>query len=142
PTPQVDRVSLDKSLNILRDTLVEQSNTFVAVGGKWWEVAASIAGVPREVELARGKHLPLFLLGDLGGSLRAYLQEQPELFRQCKNGLTEAQNQELAAIGDPIELASRICEQLARLPLRPRGRSSARPFRILCLDGGDIRGVF
>ena len=56
PEPDVPKVSPDESLAILREALAEQSNAFVALGGKWGEdVVENIAGVPKEVELARAR---------------------------------------------------------------------------------------
>lgn len=131
-----------QSLEILRNTLLEQCNIIVAVGGNWWKIASDNAGVPEEISLAAKDHLPLFLLGGLGGATRDFLSSKPELLRQCKNGLTEGMNLELAQIEDPNLLAERVVSQIARLPVRARNNNAGRPFRILSLDGGGIRGVY
>jgi hypothetical protein len=140
--PVAPDVSKPKSLAILRETLTDQGNAIVAVGGKWWTTDASHAGVPDEVERAQELGMPLFLLGAMGGSLRSYLERRPELIRACRNGLSEDENRELASIDEPAELSRRICDQISRLPLRLIPPRSTRPFRILCLDGGGICGAF
>ena len=142
PHPITGEVSKADSLVILRLRLLEQANAIVAVGGKWWEVAAAKAGVPDEIELARSKQLPLFLLGGLGGTTAEYLKTNRDLLRECRNGLNEEQNVELATIKEPADLAEKVVEAIARLPLQARSEQSGRPFRILCLDGGGICGTF
>ncbi len=137
-----DREFRAPSLTHLRDTILGQSNAIVALGGLWWQIAPDQAGVPEEVKLASKEGLPLFLLGACGGSLRVYLNEHPELLRQCQNGLTDEQNRELANQTDPVQLASAICVQLERLPLNQSRLRKSLPFRILSLDGGGICGVF
>jgi hypothetical protein len=135
-------VSKEKSLEIMRHILVEQCNAIVSVGGKWWKIASDKAGTPKEIELARKNQLPLFLLGGLGGATRDYLKGHSDLLRQCNNGLSEDDNLKLSEDADPAKLSSRVINQLLRLPLRWRKPGSGRPFRILCLDGGGIRGAF
>ena len=168
---QSDQEIRDASLEILRKTLLAQSNAIVAVGGKWWDIASEKAGVPKEIDLAAQQHLPLFLLGGLGGATHDYLKSKQELLRNCTNGLTEDENLKLAAETDdapklaqqtdvdqsvqaaeivqpdrkpqtPSKLAQTIVDQIARLPLRETDLNSGRPFRILSLDGGGIRGVY
>ena len=50
--PVTGEISRAGSLRIIRDVLVEQCNAIVAVGGRWWKVAADMAGVPEEIDLA------------------------------------------------------------------------------------------
>ena len=88
-------------MKILRDTLVEQCNTFIAIGGRWWKSAPALAGVRDEIDLAHKHQLPLFLLGGLGGATRGYLESHRELLRSCRNGLTEDENAALALVEDP-----------------------------------------
>jgi patatin-like phospholipase/acyl hydrolase len=156
----------DRSLSVMRRALADQSHVIVAVGGLWWREAPGRAGVPEEVEIARDYQLPLFLLGGLGGATAGYLAKHPEYVDICRNGLTVAANVELVRETDPSRLVAEVLGQIGRLiagvavsprtgphggPLRvaaqARGVGIGEPAagqlrRILCLDGGGIRGAF
>ena len=131
------------SLARLRDALASQADLLVAVGGKWWTLAADKAGVPAEFNLAIARGIPSFLLGGLGGATSGYLQEHPEILRHLRNGLDDKTNAALASENSDVEtLARTIVNQASRLPLGRRETESGQRFRILCLDGGGIRGAF
>jgi patatin-like phospholipase/acyl hydrolase len=132
----------EQSLVILRRALVEQSNLFVAVGGKWWLTDLPRSGVPKEILLATDDGLPMFLLGGLGGATRGFLESHPEILRRCRNGLDDEANKKLAEIESPRELADKILDQVSLLPIRERDPDNGRAFRILALDGGGIRGAY
>lgn len=132
----------DKSLEILRQWMVDRCDAFVAVGGQWWQQIAGRAGVPIEAGLAMQKGLPCFLLGGLGGAAGNYVRDHHEVIRSLKNGFDDATNAKLALHEDVGGLVNTVCDQLARLPL-VRGRvTDGISFRILALDGGGIKGAF
>jgi hypothetical protein len=131
--------TLDGSLEQLRDAMASQADVLVAIGGRWWNDDQSKAGVPAEFLLALARGIPSFLLGSLGGATAGYLQRHPEIVQNLRNGLDATANKALAERADPV---GPLLEQMARLPLGRRETASGQRFRILCLDGGAIRGAF
>lgn len=132
---------LGKSLDALRDRMAGSCDVVIGLGGRWWDVAGSDAGVPSELSLGLERGLPCFMLPCFGGATAEFLNSRLEMLAQCQNGLSPEQNLELAAISDPDILLKRVMKQIELLPVRRRDLSG-RTFRILSLDGGGIRGAF
>lgn len=132
----------DQQLVPMREWMAERCDAIVVIGGKHWQVNQSRAGVPAELEeaLLRGK--PGFALAGFGGAVKGYLDADSGLLARLKNGLSAADNRTLADSDDVEFLVGKVIGQLQALPLvRPTVRSG-RMFRILCLDGGGLRGAF
>jgi len=134
--------TLDQSLALMRDVLSCQGDVLVAVGGRWWQSIPGQAGVPAEFKLAISRGRPSFLLGGLGGATGGYLSSHPEILKDLRNGMNHQRNVELCHDDDAEACAKVVCEQISLLPLARREASDGQTFRILCLDGGGIRGAF
>ena len=132
----------ERSIEVLRETMASQSDVLVAIGGRWWDNDRANAGVPAEFLLAIERGIPSFLLGNLSGATAGYLQRHPEILTNLRNGLDAEANQALAETKDIDALTSTVLNQIARLPLGRREAESGQLFRILCLDGGGLRGAF
>jgi patatin-like phospholipase/acyl hydrolase len=132
----------ERSLEELRNALASEADVLIAIGGRWWESDRSRAGVPVEFLLALDRGIPSFLPGGLGGATAGYLEQHPEILRQLRNGLDAKANEALAASMDVNDVTRVLLNQIARLPLGRRETGSGQRFRILCLDGGGIRGAF
>ncbi len=130
------------SLDRLRDALAARADAMVAVGGKWWTINRSHAGIPREFDLAVTRGIPSFILGGLGGAASGYIEDHEEILLNLRNGLDRQTNLGLAREMDIPAAVGRILSQLALLPLARRETKDGERFRILCLDGGGVRGAF
>ncbi|MBU4585137.1 MAG: patatin-like phospholipase family protein [Proteobacteria bacterium] len=132
----------DESLVPMRQWMAERCDAVVAVGGKWYDINKSRAGVPAELEetLARGKSG--FAVAGFGGAIEGYVRDDATVFCRLRNGLTEKQNRAFAECTVVDELVGTIVSQLKLLPLVRDTTSSGRLFRILALDGGGLRGTF
>ncbi len=64
-----------ESLVPMREWMVERCDVAVAIGGNWYEVNKTRAGVPGELEemLQRGK--PAFIVAGFGGAIAGYLKD-------------------------------------------------------------------
>lgn len=134
--------NVNEALVPMREWMAERCDAVVAVGGKWYKVDQSRAGVPAELEeaLLRGK--PGFIVAGFGGAIEGYIKDEPAVFARLRNGLPEAANRALAENTNVDEVINTIVSQVKLLPL-VRGRTSrGRMFRILALDGGGLRGAF
>jgi hypothetical protein len=132
----------DKSMARLRHWMADHCDAVIAVGGRRWKLNPSVAGIPKEFDLARERGLPCFLLAGLSGAAAGYLRANSKALDNLKNGLDEAGNRELAEEQNVDGLVNRVVEQLGRLPLvrgEPLGKTT---FRILALDGSGIKGTF
>lgn len=139
PGPQADE---PRNLLSMREWMAERCDLVIAIGGKWWESNRVRAGVPGELEEALRRGKPGFAVAGFGGAIRGYLDEDVSVLSRLRNGLSEEENQKLAASRDVDQLTTTIVSQIKRLPLVRENVPNGRLFRILALDGGGIRGAF
>jgi patatin-like phospholipase/acyl hydrolase len=134
--------SKSEPLVSMREWMAERCDVVVAVGGKWYEISKTRAGIPNELEetLLRGK--PGFAIAGFGGAIDGYLRDNAAVFSRLRNGISEVDNRILAESTDVIRLVSTIISQIKLLPLVREDIPSGRLFRILALDGGGLRGAF
>jgi uncharacterized protein len=136
------KTGIQDSLTEMRGWMADRCDAMVAIGGNWWEKNPGVAGVPDEIEMARERGLPCFLLGGLGGAAKGYIEAKPELLKNLRNGLSESRNRSLALNDQPGSLAYEVLDQLGRLCLVRGQALGGSSFRILALDGGGIKGAF
>lgn len=100
------------SLTEMRQVLVEKQTVMVAVGGKMHAKDGIIPGVFEEMELARKKGIPRFLIAGMGGYAAQYAKEL--LPTSLNNGLTDEMNALLFSTPDVSACVNIIFERLAR----------------------------
>ena len=129
-------------LTPMRDWMADRSDAIVCVGGAWWDVNKTNAGVPNELDTMLELGKPGFVAAGFGGAIAGYLDEDPSLLRRLKNGLSQEDNEVIARCTNVDSVVDLIVEQLKNLPLSRRNVTQGRNFRILALDGGGLRGTF
>ncbi|MBF0586057.1 patatin-like phospholipase family protein [Prosthecochloris sp. N3] len=132
----------NESLIPMREWMAEISDAVICIGGKWWGINKSRAGVPAELDTMLSLGKPGFVVAGFGGATAGYVQEDPALLSRLQNGLSVVQNREIADSTSVDDLVNTIITQLKLLPLVRQSVSRGRNFRILALDGGGLRGTF
>ena len=85
-----DAKTRNDSLSAMRRVLINSQNVMVAVGGKMHASDGIVPGILEEMNLARDKNLPCFLLAGMGGFAAEYARDlTPSTLR---NGLSHDQN--------------------------------------------------
>ena len=133
---------INQSLIPMREWMSDRSDAIVAVGGKWWKLDKSRAGVPAELELTLSLGKPAFVVAGFGGAIMGYINDNPSLPARLQNGLPETRNREIVESTSVDYLVENIISQLKLLPVVRHSVSRSRNFRILALDGGGLRGTF
>jgi hypothetical protein len=139
--PSVDGAPMT-DLIPMREWMAERCDAVVALGGKWWSQNPQRAGTLAEVEEAMARGKPVFLATGGGGAIHGFVESQPEVLSQLRNGLRPDANRALFSLPDAGKVVEGIVAQLKVLPLAKRNASSKSRFRILALDGGGLRGAF
>jgi predicted acylesterase/phospholipase RssA len=134
--------SRTEGLVSMREWMAERCDVVVAIGGKWYDANKEQAGVPEELEEALRRGKAAFAIAGFAGAIKGYLNDDRTAYSRLRNGLSEDANRDLAACVDVERLASTIILQLKLLPLVREDIPSGRLFRVLCLDGGGLRGAF
>jgi hypothetical protein len=113
PSPDDDQTR-NLSLTAMRGRLLEEMNALVLVGGKRQSGTGRRPGLVEELELARDRGLPCFLLGGFGG-IAADLATDPTALPPLGNGLSEEDNTYLLATDNYAGAVSLIGAALAAL---------------------------
>jgi uncharacterized protein len=124
--PDPNHLAETHSLVPMREWMAERCDAVVAIGGRNYDVAKGLAGVPDELEEALRRGKPGFVVGGFGGAVAGYIEDHEAVFSRLHNGLPVRENRSLAESTDVAELVNRIVSQIKLLPLVresvPRGR--------------------
>ena len=104
----------DGSLQVLREYMSRECNAFVAIGGKWWDQVPGRAGVPKELQLAKERKVPCYVLGGFGGISSQFIKQQPDWYKGLNNDLSVKDNQLLASLSDITLAAGVIVGRLSK----------------------------
>ena len=128
-----DKPALEPSLEILHSRMVKHAHAFIAVGASFRDDCPESTGLSRQLELARARGLPCFLIG-FGAKPTDYLSEHPQALETLENGLTLEENQKLAACEDVRHTVAAVVSQLSALFGRANKDASAVPAHALYVE--------
>jgi hypothetical protein len=106
----------NNSLTAMRRHLVQEMNVMVAVGGKQHSGDGLISGVAEELNLARQRGMPCFLVGGLGGMAAQLVRRERGYVSELDNELPAETNKELLTTKDIGACVSIIFDHLANKP--------------------------
>jgi SLOG cluster2 len=126
-----DHATRNSSLTAMRKVLVDSQNLMVAVGGKLHSTDGFSPGVGEELELAKQRKIPRFLIGGLGGYSQILAQKltptslNNKLSRQANIALFGSQDV-AASVSTVFEhlAQSKALRELVRSPQRQSGESN------------------
>lgn len=107
-----DEDTRNRSLTAMRRVLVDAQNVMVAVGGRMHSRNGIVPGVGEEMELAKEKGLPRFLVAGLGGYARELARELAPA--SLNNALSEEDNVALFGTDDVAASVNIIFEHLVK----------------------------
>lgn len=112
-----DADTRNSSLTAMRHVLMEQQNITVAVGGKLHERDGLVPGVGEEMQMARERGIPRFLVGGLGGYTKTMAGELTPA--SLGNGLSRDDNILLFGTDDIAACVNIIFKRLTKLSIIP-----------------------
>ena len=115
----------NRSLTAMRQVLVDAQNVMVAVGGKMHSKDGIIPGVGEEIQLARRKGIPQFLIAGLGGFARKLAKDLTP--SSLHNSLSRRANVTLFSTSDVSSSVNLLFEHLARS--KPLAKSALQPVK-------------
>jgi hypothetical protein len=102
----------NRSLTRMRIALIDRMNVMIAVGGKLHTADGRLPGVAEELNLARRRGMPCFLVGGLGGMAAEYARGLSSS-TVLQNGLSSDENEKLFQTDDVASTVNIIFERLA-----------------------------
>ena len=106
-----DAKTRNDSLSAMRRVLIDSQNMMVAVGGKMHAADGNTPGVQEEMDLAKHKNVPRFLLAGMGGYTAQYARELTPA--ALLNGLSDEENILLFSTNDVSACVNVLFEHLA-----------------------------
>ncbi len=120
-----DTDTRNQSLTAMRSVLVDAQNVMVAVGGKMHSGDGKVPGVAEEMELARKKGIPRFLIAGLGGFAQELAKNVTP--SSLDNSLSRRENVALFSTNDVAASVNLLFEHFSRS--KSLARSALQPIK-------------